>query len=192
LWQNLLRDSTFFLLLVTLDRDLAEQVRTQRCPRCASRLDYGRYARKPRGGPPGLPPDYGRRESLCCAAAGCRKRVLPPSLRFFGRRLYLGPVFVLVSAMVHGITEKRAAALRDLVGVSVRTLARWRIWWRQVFPQTRFWHAARARFAPPVTEVGLPASLVARFTQEVDADRVVAALRFLAPVTAGSGCAVDR
>jgi hypothetical protein len=129
---------------------------------------------------------------LCCAAAGCRKRVLPPSLRFFGRRVYLGPVFVLVSAMVHGITEKRAAALRDLVGVSMRTLTRWRVWWRQVFPQTRFWHAARARFMPPVAEVSLPGSLVERFTQDADADRAVAALRFLAPVTARSGCAGDR
>jgi hypothetical protein len=192
LWQTLLRDSRFFLLLVTLDRDLAEQLRVQRCPQCGAVLHYGRYARKPRGGPPDLPPDYDRRDSLCCAAHGCRKRVLPPSLRFFGRRVYLGPVFVLVSVMVHGITAKRAAALRALVGVSVRTLARWRVWWRQVFPQTRFWHAARARFAPPVAEPGLPASLVERFAQGGDADRAVAVLRFLAPVTARPGCAVDR
>lgn len=192
MWQNLLHDSRFFLLLVTLDRDLAEQLRAQRCLQCGAALHYGRYERKPRGASPDLPPDYGRFDSLCCAAEGCRKRVRPPSLRFFGRRVYLGPVFVLVSAMVHGLTEKRAAALRDLVGVSMRTLARWRAWWRQVFPQTRFWHAARGRFAPPVDEAGLPAALLQRFRPGTDVDRVVAALGLLAPVTAGSGCVVDR
>jgi hypothetical protein len=191
LWQNLLRESSFFLLLLGYDRDLAEQTRSKGCPHCGSRLHFGRYWRKPRGEPGGLPPEYDRRESLCCSAEGCRKRVLPPSLRFFGRRVYLGPVFVLISAMIHGITEKRAAALWNLVGVSKRTLERWRRWWREKLPQSGFWRAVRGRLASPLEPSSLPASLLQRFGDPGSCDCAVAALRFLAPLTSGSNCPMD-
>ena len=118
MWQKLLGESSFFLLLLRFDHALAEQIRKRRCPHCGSSLHFARYRRKPRGGPPELPPEYALRDSLCCSAEGCRKRVLPSSLRFFGRRVYLGPVFVLISAMINGISDRRAAVLRDLVGVS--------------------------------------------------------------------------
>jgi hypothetical protein len=114
--------------------------------------------------------------------------VTPPSLRFFGRRVYLGPVFVLASAMIHGITEKRATALRDLVGVSRRTLERWRRWWQKTFPQSGFWRGARGRFGSPLDRRGLPASLLERFGQPGSTECALGALRFLAPLTAGSGC----
>jgi hypothetical protein len=191
LWQNLLRESSFFLVLLGYDRDLADQVRSRGCPYCGSKLHFGRYWRKPRGGPPGLPPEYERRESLCCSAEGCRKRVLPPSLRFFGRRVYQGPVFVLISAMIHGITEKRAAALWDLVRVSKRTLERWRRWWRKTFPSTAFWRSARARFASPLDHTRLPASLLERFGDCGKSDSALRALKFLVPLTAGSNCSMD-
>jgi len=117
--------------------------------------------------------------------------VLPPALRFFGRRVYLGPVFVLISAMIHGITEKRAAALWDLVGVSKRTLERWRRWWREKLPQSRFWRVARGRFASPLEPSSLPASLLQRFGEPGSSDCAVAALRFLVPLTSGSNCSMD-
>ena len=190
-WRNLLDNRDFFLLLLALDRDLSEEVRAEGCPYCGSALHFARYERKPRGAPAGLPAAYDRRESLCCSADGCRRRVLPPSLRFFGRRVYLGPVFVLVCAMIHGITEKRAAVLYDLVGVSIRTLARWRTWWRQTFPRTVFWHGARARFMPPADESLLPGSLLERFCQPTESERLLAVLRFLAPLTFGSNSLMD-
>ena len=143
--------------------------------------------RKPRGGPPGLPQDYDLRESLCCSAEGCRKRVLPPSLRFFGRRVYLGPVFVVVSAMIGGISERRAAALRNLVGVSTRALARWRTWWRRDFPQSEAWRSRRARFVPPVDSSSLPGSLLERFGGAEEQECAMAALRFLIPATLPGG-----
>jgi hypothetical protein len=40
--------------------------------------------------------------SLCCSRDGCRRRMTPPSVRFLGRRVYLGAVLVLVSAMQQG------------------------------------------------------------------------------------------
>ena len=112
-------------------------------------------------------------------------------MRFFGRRVYVGPVFVLACVMVHGITEKRAAVLHELVGLTIRTLARWRTWWRKTFPQTTFWRGAGARFAPPVDESLLPASLLERFSQATAADRLLAVLRFLGPLTAGSHLPMD-
>jgi hypothetical protein len=93
--------------------------------------------------------------------------------------------------MVHGITEKRAAMLHELVGVTVRTLARWRTWWRKAFPHTSFWQEARARFAPPVDESLLPASLLERFSQATASNRLLAVLRFLRPLTAGSNLPMD-
>ena len=191
MWQKLLRESSFFLILLSFDRDMAAEVRARGCPFCGSPLHAARYWRKPRGAPAGLPAEHERRESLCCSAEGCRKRVTPPSLRFFGRRVYLGPVFVLVSAMIHGISERRAAEFRDLVGVSVRTLRRWRTWWRQAFPNSGFWKTARARFGSPVDPFRLPASLLERFGQSGEVECALGALKFLAPLTAGSGCPME-
>jgi hypothetical protein len=183
LWQKLLRESSFLLLLLNIDRELAEQVRGGGCPYCGSPLHAARYWRAPRGAPPGLPEEYDRRESFCCSAEGCRKRVLPPSLRFFGRRVYLGPVFVLACAMMQGLSEERVAALRELLGVSRRTLLRWRTWWLEVFPQSGFWRGARGRFGSPVDPSCLPASLLERFGQAGESACALGALRFLAPLS---------
>jgi hypothetical protein len=185
-WCNILRNYAFYLQLQEIDRDLAGEVRAKGCPHCGSRLHFARYARKPRGAPGNLPEDFDRRESLCCSAKGCRKRACPPSLRFFGRRLYLGPVFVLACVLVHGITVKRAAQLQELVGVSIRTLARWRRWWLDSLPCTVFWKEARARFMPPVDEAEIPSSLLDRFVSPDDSLRLRAMLRFLAPLSGGT------
>jgi|TARA_B100000315_G_scaffold250004_1_gene282084 hypothetical protein len=100
--------------------------------------------------------------------------------------VYLGPVFVLVNAMINGITEKRAAELYELVGVTIRTLARWRKWWRKTFPRTVFWQGSRARFMPPADESLLPASLLECFTKPTESEHVLEVLRFLVPLTTGS------
>ena len=192
--QKLLGDTSFHRLLLRIDEDVAQGVRSRGCPHCGAALHSARYERKPRGGPSELPPKYERRASFCCAAAGCRKRVTPPALRFWGRRVYLGPVFLLVFSLHHGITQKRTEELRQQLPtptLSRHTLRRWRQWWLEVFPSGSFWRAGRARFAPPVDETMLPASLLERFGQTDAAARVVAALRYLAPVTAGAGSVMD-
>jgi hypothetical protein len=114
---------------------------------------------------------------------GCRRRVTPPSVRYLGRRVYLGAVVVLVTAMRAGLTARRAAQLREWLGVNVRTLARWRRWWRETFVASPFWHGVKGRFAPPVEPDELPAALLERFTADHPRDRLVAVLRFLAPLT---------
>ncbi len=181
-----LRDSRFFALLLYIDREEADHVRAGRCLECGGRLDTSDYPRKPRGGPPPeLKAEYSKRFSLCCDVEGCRTRATPRSVRFLGRRVYLGAAIVLVSAMLHGVTEKRVAELRESVHPSLGkdTLLRWRAWWRTALPETPFWKASRARFDRPIDESDLPASLLARFDGD-ERDRIVALLKFLSPLTA--------
>lgn len=177
----LLRDARFFELLYTLDLDLAGQARVVGCP-CGGRLHQAHYLRKPRGGPASLSPDRERRLSFCCDREGCRRRRTPPSLRFLGRRVYFGAVVVVVTTLVHGVTPRRAEALRREFGVDRRTLARWRQWWRAYFPRSAFWRKGRGRFSPPVAVAGLPASLLERFAVAGEVAGLVSLLRFLAPL----------
>src|SRR5258708_166628 len=88
----------FFRLLEQLDEGMARQVAAKGCPRCAGPLHRGNYKRKPRGAliaPAGETSVV--RFSLCCGREGCRKRATPPSVRFLGRRVYLGAVVIVAS-----------------------------------------------------------------------------------------------
>ncbi len=96
--------------------------------------------------------------------------------------MYLGAVVVLVTAMLGGITAARAARLRQWFGVNVRTLKRWRVWWRETFVASAFWRGAQGRFMPPLTSETLPASLLERFAGD-ERTRLLHALAFLAPLT---------
>ena len=178
----LLRDANLYAQLLTMDHDLAAEARAAGCGFCGGSLHSARYPRKPRGGLEELGPEYATRLSFCCAADGCRRRTTPPSVRYLGRRVYLGAVVVLVTAMLGGITAARAARLREWLGVSVRTLQRWRTWWRETFVASTFWRGARGRFMPPVTSETLPASLLERFAGD-ERTRLLHALVFLAPLT---------
>lgn len=178
----LLRDTSLYEQLLTLDYDLAAEARAAGCGFCGGRLHSARYPRKPRGGLEDLGPDYTTRLSFCCAGDGCRRRTTPASVRYLGRRVYLGAVVVLITALSGGITATRAAQLRAWLGVSVRTLKRWRTWWQATFVTSAFWRGAQGRFMPPVAPAALPASLLERFAGDART-RLVHALTFLAPVT---------
>lgn len=182
-----LADARLYEVLARIDADLAETARQAGCRVCGDVLHSARFPRKPRGGPAaGLPAEYAYRHSFCCAIEGCRKRRTPPSVRFLGRKVYLGAVVVLATALRHGPTRTRAARLREVLGVDARTLARWRQWWRDTFAASPWWRAMRGRFVPPVSTTALPASLVRRFVGDSWAP-LVALLRFVAPTTASNG-----
>jgi hypothetical protein len=157
---KLFGDAEFYHVLERIDADLAEATRRGRCLQCGAVLHSARYRRKPRGGPVDLPASYRQRASFCCAVDGCRKRATPSSVRFLGRRVYLGAVVVLASAMQHGVNAVRARRLKELFGVSRQTLARWRSWWLESFPVSRFWHSLRGRVMPAVDQGALPRSLL--------------------------------
>jgi hypothetical protein len=186
LYRDLLADATFHQLLLACDGDLADAARAARCACCGGALHSACYPRKPRGRPCRLGPEHDRRFSFCCAVDGCRSRATPPSLRFLGRKVYLGAIVVLVATLRHGVTTSRMEGLSQAVGVDRRTVERWRRWWRERFPTTPFWQAARATFMPPIDHQHLPASLLERFAGD-GADRLVALLRFIGPVSGGRG-----
>lgn len=183
MYRAVLADARFHELLLAFDRDLAGTVRKAGCRRCGGVLHSARFRRKPRGAPAGLEEDYEQRLSFCCAAELCRKRTTPPSFRFLGRKVFPGIAVVLVAAMQRGTAAARELAA--LTGVSRRTVARWREWWRRAFVASPFWATARAAFMPPLDEARLPASLIARF-EGGEAARLIALLRLLLPITGGA------
>lgn len=180
MYTTLLADATLYEALLAIDRDLAESAQAGGCLICGKRLHHADFPRKPRGGPASLGPAYDRRLSFCCAA--CRKRLTPASVRFLGRRVYLGVVVLLAGVLRQGPTPWRVTRLRDVLGVSVDTLRRWHRWWREAFVHTTFWKAAHARLVPAVEPTTLPRSLVERFAGDACA-QVLATLRFLSPLT---------
>ncbi len=186
-----------FARLEEIDERIAAEVAAGRCRHCEGPLHRGNYQRKPRGGLFATAGEaFTRRHSLCCGRRGCRKRALPPSLRFLGRRVYLEAVVVLASVMSQIMATSREAVAAS--GVPWRTLRRWGCWWREVFPTLSLWAELRARFIPPPPdESDLPRSLVARLGrsdhQPEDAEAVLAntkallaSARYLAPVTTDS------
>jgi hypothetical protein len=192
LYQSLLLNSKFFDLLLHLDEDLARQAREAGCG-CGGALHRASYRRKPRGGPQGLGQEHEVRFSFCCAVEGCRRRVTPPSLRFLGRKVYYGVAVVLLPILMERPTPKRVQRLQQLIGVSARTLRRWRRWWRESVAGSRFFAGARGAFATPVVTEALPGSLLAAFSGLAEpAERLVAVLRWLMPLSAGSSRAGVR
>jgi len=180
----------FLALLLKLDEAIAWAVASAGCRRCSGPLHRADYARKPRGARiiEGLE-SFAVRHSLCCARRGCRKRALPPSVRFLGQRVYVEPVVVLAS-MWAGTAPVGEAS--EASGVPKWTLRRWSGWWRRELPRLPAWLELRARFAPPPPdEQTLPGSLVRRLGDDLaggDApvpheELVLLTARCLAPLT---------
>jgi hypothetical protein len=69
----------------------------------------------------------------------------PPSVRFLGREVFFGPVVVALSALRATVSPMRLSRLREVVGVSLRTLKRWASRWQSDLASSRFWRAARRR-----------------------------------------------
>jgi len=191
LYRVLSRDARFHGVVLEIDRDVAAAARAKGCEACGGTLHRACYSRKPRGGPAGLDGESDLRFSLCCAERECRKRHTPPSLRFLGRKVYLGAVVVLVSTLRHGATPARMRKLREHLGVSRRTVERWRTWWREAFAESAFWRVASSAFMPSVETGRLPASLFERFLGNEE-ERLVLLLRFLGPITGGASTAHAR
>jgi hypothetical protein len=189
--RELVDSASFWSFLLSIDRDLADSARRKGCP-CGCRLHCANYPRAPRGGPDELPDGYNHRFSYCCDRDGCRKRVTPPSVRFLGRKLYLGAVVILVSAMRQGPTQRRALELSRLFGVDKATIARWQSFWRDHVPRTPFWKIARGRLVPVVEIVKLPLSILEGFIRYGGQHEGWAnLLQFLSPITVRGGPTID-
>jgi hypothetical protein len=172
-------DARVWELFRELDRDLIEEVVGRGCP-CGGRLHRADFGRKPRG--PGLPEDRGFsiRFSACCDREGCRSRATPPSVRFLGRKVYLGVIVVLVSALRQGPTPQRMRVLREELGVERRTVQRWARWWREEFAGSRLFRLVKSRLVGVGAEV--PRSIVDHLDGWKGGERLLAVLRLLAPL----------
>lgn len=182
-YQRLPGDEKIRELLLRCDRDLAKELRKGRCLLCSGRLDQANYPRKPRGDDTNPDPVF--RLSFCCCVEGCRKRATPRSVWFLGRKVYLGITVVVAGVLGQAGSGVGAGQLQTLLGVSRRTLQRWRRWWRTLFVESRFWQAVRGQFQTPISAADLPRDLLDRFSGHAR-DRVIALLRFLSPLTTGS------
>lgn len=175
----------FFRQLVFLDERIGSAVGERGCPHCGGRLHRGDYPRKPRGGAiaGAAAALWSSRISFCCDRRGCRRRATPPSVRFLGRRVYLGAAVVIASLWARVLTKARE--IKRATGIAPRTVARWRAWWHDGFVASGLWRESASRFMPPVDLEALPTSLVERFTsptQPAD-DAISRTVAFLAPLT---------
>jgi hypothetical protein len=189
--QELLRSASFWRFLFDIDKNLAQISRQEGCS-CGGHLHCAHYPRNPRGGGDDLPETYSQRLSFCCDRDGCRKRVTPPSVRFLGRKVYLGAVVILVAAMRQGPTPHRVRELSKLFGADRRTIARWQTFWREHFPQTAFWKVARGRLVPTVEVITFPLALLEAFLRSHDPQEDWGQLLFfLSPMTIAGGLKIE-
>ena len=168
---------SFFRFLTRIDVELAAETRQAGCQHCVGRLHVADFPRKPRGCPAAVVEEYSRRLSFTCGR--CDLRATPPSVRFLDRRIYVAVVLMLSS-------PPDSASARDLrreLGVSRRTVLRWRQWWTREFPRTRLWRSVRSRFVPPIALTQLPVSLLDRFSSRTPTVRLAQALRLLSPLS---------
>ena len=104
-------ESEFFALLEQEDERIAAQVAAEGCAECGGPLHRSDYERKPRGGLLAAGAEESvRRFSLCCGREGCRQRATPPSLRFLGRRVYVGAAGIEASIVAREPTREAAVA----------------------------------------------------------------------------------
>lgn len=151
--------NTVLCALADLDRDLAMDVRRARCPHCGAPLHWATWTRKPRG--TDLPEDLRIRWGLCCGS--CRRRTLPASVLFAGRRVYLKAVMLLVvAARQRDRAGHSMARLRQLFdNVSAKTIARWMRAFLDGLPLHPDWQRLRGRLPATIRDDDVPAALLA-------------------------------
>jgi transposase len=192
-WHAFVLDDNFFSFLQEIDLKIASQVAQAGCPWCGGRLHRSDFERKPRSdlfvAPTVELPQ--RRLSFCCGVQGCRRRVTPPSVVFLGRRVYLGAVVVVASAvalvrdMVASLAAHAPATQLPATQVPARTLRRWSRWWQAELTVTSLFVALRGLLASPVDTARLPCSLLERLSGGA-VEQLTALLKLLAPLTTGS------
>ncbi len=180
-------DSSFWTRLFQIDRHKAEQVRAAGCQHCQDGvLHAAHYPRKPRGEHRQfLGPEYLWRFSFCCSQ--CRKRTTPESVRFLGRKVYLGATIALLGADTGGLGEDQRHDLIEHLEVPNQTLHRWRHWWQTMLPLSTLWASFAGRFSPAIDTRQLPGQLLIQLRGNDLSARLIQLLQLLSPITTPSG-----
>lgn len=180
MFEDLKLGGEFFTTLTEIDAAITARVASAGCRYCGGRLHRGDYERKPRGGLVAVAAEvFRRRFSLCCGRDGCRRRATPPSVRFLGRKVYVGAVVVV--ATIFALTLAAASAVRRATGVPSRTTRRWLRWWRGPFVATPVFVELAARVIA-LDRARLPISILEAMSG-APALRIEKLLRWLAPLT---------
>ena len=175
----------FFERLTAIDEAIVSRAAAERCRLCGGPLHRGDYPRKPRGGAIAIAIEERsvRRFSLCCGREGCRRRAMPPSVRFLGRRVYVGAA--VIAASVIALVVGAARAIRGSTGISARTTRRWLRWWRGPFTTLPCFVDISARSVPAVCRRTVPLSILERLVGDRDT-RLEKLLGLIAPLTTTS------
>ena len=179
---ELSQNAKLYSLLLLIERDLVAQTIQAGCPHCGGPLHHSDYIRKPRGGPDDLPEELMVRNSLCCGREGCRKRTLPPSVLFMGRRVYWANVILVVVTLRQDKPQEYSkAALMDKFGMCRKTINKWIEWFRDIFPHTGQWQRIRGLVSVSVSDDELPSSLMHYFhgIEKSWQQAVISCLKFL-------------
>jgi len=163
---ELLQKSNLFSFLYQADIELAQQCRENACPHCGARLHQANYPRTPWNAPKNTPDEQKIRQSLCCGREGCRKRLLPPSCIYMGRKKYWSGVIVIVTALRQNKSKSPdVIKLMRMFNISYKTVLSWRDWFRDIFPSTPQWKRLRGRISPHICSHQLPGNLLDYFIQ---------------------------
>jgi hypothetical protein len=91
--------------------------------------------------------------------------VLPPSIRFWERRVYWAPVLFIVTALRQGRNpEHTLEQLKGFCGVWRSTVNRWKHYFRELFPQSLAYRRLSGYLIPPICSKHLPKALLERFS----------------------------
>ncbi len=175
-------DANFHLLLNKIDEEFFKEIKEKGCPSCGGKLHKSNYPRSPFGMPQAFRSFYEERFSFCCEE--CRKRTTPPSVRFFGRRWYPAPLFMLICLLELGISKHRQAQIQRHFGItiSLSTWKRWRSWWQESFKETSFWKITQGII--PLSQIygPFPRAFLKTFQGSLE-EKIRFLLRFLSPLT---------
>jgi len=180
---DLVDSESLFRILTLIDEQLAADARRAGCKYCGQPLHSAAYTRKPRGPKVVVAGTSLIRRSLCCSA--CRRRTLPPSVLFWGRRVYWGAVVLLLTGAVQGLERRTYNCLCAQFGVARRTLKRWLEYFATAFINSPAWRAMRGRITPNIVDNNVPCALLKWFfNNERDRERaLISCLCFLADST---------
>ncbi len=114
MYAEIVSSASFWEGLLEIDWMLQRDVITAGCPKCGGPLQLANVPRKPRGLPPQLQDALSLRLSTCCGR--CRRRYMPGSVRFLGRRVYVGAIMILATmrALVCGSSWRTC---QDAMGI---------------------------------------------------------------------------
>jgi hypothetical protein len=178
----------FHQLLIKIDSDFSKESMQEGCP-CGGKLHQANYPRSPFGLSEKSRDYYQTRFSSCCG--DCRRRKTPKSVRFFGRRWYVAPIFILMNALKLHWSDRNCASIQRHFGIKMtkRTWRRWRRWWLECFELTDFWKQAKGLISINYCIGPFPRTLFHIYPLPWSS-RFVSVLKFFAPLTAGAFRAV--